>query len=168
MSQHQPQPSDRHSPAKDSTLRRLRRLSYILDRAIPIPGTPYRFGIDPILGLLPGGGDFIGMVLSAYIVFESARFGLPRETLVQMVTNIILDAVLGSIPVLGDLGDVVWKANAKNLALLEEHLDLPQPRRQRVDWLFLALLLGGLFLIVIAIGIVSLLLLRWLLGAVLG
>lgn len=159
------QPPNQHSQAKDSTIRRLRRLSYLLDRAIPIPGTPYRFGIDPILGLLPGGGDFIGMVLSGYIVFESARFGLPRETLVQMVTNIILDAVIGSIPVLGDFGDVVWKANAKNLALLEEHLNIPQPRRRRVDWLFLALLLGGLLLIAIGIGIVSVLLLRWLLGA---
>jgi hypothetical protein len=147
-------------------MRRLRRLSYILDRAIPIPGTPYRFGLDSILGLLPGGGDFIGMVISAYIVFEAARFGLPRETLLQMVTNIIVDAVIGSIPVLGDLGDVVWKANAKNVALLEEYLDIPQPERRRVDWLFLALLFGVLFLIVIGIGIVSVLLLRWLLGAV--
>ncbi|HEY9655881.1 MAG TPA: DUF4112 domain-containing protein, partial [Crinalium sp.] len=72
-------------------LRRVRTVSRLLDNAIPIPGTRFRLGLDPVLGLLPGAGDFVGAALSVYIVIEAARFGLPRKTLVQMVTNLVLD-----------------------------------------------------------------------------
>jgi hypothetical protein len=161
------QPSRPPIDAKISTLRRLRRLSHLLDNAIPIPGTPYRVGLDPLLGLLPGGGDFVGSALSAYIVIEAARMGLPRGTLVQMVKNILFETVFGSVPVLGDLVDATWKANAKNIALLEEHLEVPQ-QRQQVDWLFLALLLGGLLLVVMAVAAISIIILRWLFSAING
>jgi hypothetical protein len=169
MSQRSPQPSRQPIDAETSTLRRLRRLSYLLDNAVRIPGTPYRVGIDPILGLLPGGGDFVGTALSAYIVLEAARLGIPRAALVQMVSNIMFDTLLGTVPVLGDLVDVTWKANAKNIALLEEHLDVPHPQqRQQVDWLFLALLLGGLLLVVVVVAAISVIILRWLLSALNG
>lgn len=161
------QPSRPPIDAKISTLRRLRRLSHLLDNAIPIPGTPYRVGLDPLLGLLPGGGDFVGSALSAYIVIEAARMGLPRGTLAQMVKNILFETVFGSVPVLGDLVDATWKANAKNIALLEEHLEVPQ-QRQQVDWLFLALLLGGLLLVVMAVAAISIIILRWLFSAING
>jgi len=75
--------------SKTSTIRRLRRLSHLLDNAIPIPGTPWRFGLDPVLGLLPGAGDFLGTAFSAYIVLEAARIGIPRSLLGQMVINIL-------------------------------------------------------------------------------
>ncbi len=112
----------RKSSAKASALERVRFLGRLLDNAIPIPGTNRRIGIDPLLGLLPGGGDVISMVLSAYIVVEAARLGAPRETLAKMISNVVLDSVVGAIPVLGDLFDVAWKANSRNLALLESHV----------------------------------------------
>ena len=105
-------------------LNQLRRLSRVLDNAIPIPGTKIRFGLDPILGLLPGGGDTLTGGLAAYIVIEAARMGLPREVLGKMVGNILLDSVAGTIPIVGDLFDVGWKANIKNMELLEKHLDV--------------------------------------------
>ena len=111
------------------TLKRLQRLSHLLDNAILIPGTGYRIGIDPLLGLLPGAGDLVAGALSAYIVIESARMGLPRFTVSQMVCNLLLDVLLGSVPILGDLFDASWKANTKNLSLLEAHLKLPQSAR---------------------------------------
>ncbi|MCA1995427.1 MAG: DUF4112 domain-containing protein [Coleofasciculus sp. S288] len=162
-----PHPSSRPAiDPKTSTLRRLRRLSYVLDNAIPVPGTPYRIGLDPLLGLLPGGGDFLGAALSAYIVLEAARLGLPRATLVKMVSNILFETVLGSVPVLGDVVDASWKANAKNVTLVEEHLDIPRQAKPKTDWFFLALLLGGLLLVVIAVAAVSIAILGWLLAGI--
>jgi hypothetical protein len=140
----------------------------VLDNAIGIPGTRYRIGLDPLLGLLPGAGDFLGTAISAYIVLEAARLGIPRAALVQMVSNIIFDTLMGTVPVLGDLADVTWKANTKNLALLEEHLEVPPQQRQQADWLFLALLLGGLLLVVMAVAAISVMIVRWLLGVFSG
>ena len=167
MSQISPQPSHPPAEARISTLRRLRRLSNVLDNAIPIPGTSYRIGIDPIIGLLPGGGDFLGTALSAYIVLESARMGVPRNTLIQMVWNIIVDTLSGTVPVLGDLVDVAWKANAKNIVLLEEHLKINHSQSgKKVDWLFLAGLFGLLLLVVMGVAAISVIVLKWLLGAI--
>ncbi|MGQ4647180.1 DUF4112 domain-containing protein [Lyngbya aestuarii] len=160
-----PRPSNQPLDSRMPTLRRLRQLSHLLDNAIAIPGTPYRIGLDPVLGLLPGGGDILASILSAYIVLEASRLGVPRAMLVQMATNIVLDTVAGSVPVLGDLVDVGWKANAKNVALLEAHLNV-SPTRQKVDWLFLVLLLGGLILFVILMAIISLTIVNWLLGVI--
>ncbi|NEO59625.1 MAG: DUF4112 domain-containing protein [Moorea sp. SIO4G2] len=139
---------------KTSTLRRVRRVSYLLDNAIPIPGTGYRIGLDPIIGLLPGGGDFVGTIISSYIVVEAARLGVSRSTLVEMVLNILLETVSGSIPVLGDLVDAAWKANVKNVELLEKELNVSSSTPQKSDWLFLVLLLSGLAVVlVVAVGI---------------
>jgi len=145
--------------SKTSTLRRLRRLSHLLDNAIPIPGTPWRFGLDPVLGLLPGAGDFLGTAFSAYIVIEAARIGIPRSLLGQMVINILLDTVIGSVPVVGDIADATWKANAKNLELLETYWDSPQPEKQ-TDWFFLVWLLLGLLIAVTIIATLSLLVIK--------
>ncbi len=111
--------------AKANALQRIRTLTHVLDNAILIPGTTYRIGLDPIMGLIPGGGDTVGTMLSAYIVLEALRFGLPRDTLVRMVGNLALDGVLGTMPLLGDFFDATWKANSKNLALLEVHAANP-------------------------------------------
>lgn len=135
---------------KQSKLNRLRSLSQILDNAIPIPGTPYRVGIDPLLGLFPAAGDYVSAAMSAYIVIEAAKLGASRATLSRMTLNIIIDALVGTVPVLGDLFDVAWKANAVNLELLEEHLRLSNTptRRKKADWLFLGLLLAILLIFV--------------------
>ncbi|MEQ8973042.1 MAG: DUF4112 domain-containing protein [Coleofasciculus sp. C1-SOL-03] len=153
--------------SKTSTLRRLRRLSNLLDNAIPIPGTPWRFGLDPVLGLLPGAGDFLGTAFSAYIVLEAARIGIPRSLLGQMVINILLDTVIGSVPVVGDIADATWKANTKNMALLETYLDSPQPEKQ-TDWFFLVWLLLGLLIAVTIIATLSLLVIKGLLAVING
>jgi hypothetical protein len=91
-------------------------LSYLLDDVIRIPGTPLSFGIDPLLDVLPIGGDFLGTALSVYIVLEASRLGVPRAALVQMVSNILLDTVIGTVPVLGTVVDATWKANPKTLS----------------------------------------------------
>lgn len=110
-------------------LSRLRSISRLLDNAIAIPGTKIRLGLDPILGLLPGGGDTITGGISAYIVVEAARMGVPREVLGKMVGNILIDSVAGTIPVVGDLFDVGWKSNVKNIELLEKHLEIAETEK---------------------------------------
>lgn len=137
-------------------LNRIRTLSHLLDNAIPVPGTRFRFGFDPILGLIPGGGDVAGAVLSAYIVLEGLRFGLPRETLTRMLLNLLTDTVLGALPVLGDFFDVTWKANTRNLALLEAHVQNPQPQ-QAADRLFVAFVVLMLVLFVVTVATIAVL-----------
>jgi hypothetical protein len=144
-----------------ASLRRLRRISHLLDNAIPIPGTKYRIGLDPILGLIPGGGDLIGSIFAGYVVFKSAQLGVPQETLIQMAANIVFDTVAGTVPVAGDLLDVTWKANVKNIELLDAHLGSPEPGK-KADWLFVAALLLGLTLIVGGIIFLSVMLFGWL------
>ena len=132
---------------------KLRRISRVLDNAISIPGTKLSFGLDPILGLLPGGGDTITGGISAYIVVEAARMGLPREVLGQMVANILLDSFAGTIPVLGDLFDVGWKSNVKNIELLEKHLDIAESSKE--DKLFIIGLILLLTVIVLGFAIIT-------------
>jgi hypothetical protein len=145
------------SPAK---VNRLRRLSQLLDDAIPIPGTGYRIGIDPLLGLVPGGGDTVAGALGAYIIIEAARMGLPRKVIGQMVGNILLDSVVGSVPILGDLFDIGWKANVRNITLLERHLHLT--RHNHKDRLFLFGLIFLLTIIIIGFATLTVLVIRWL------
>jgi hypothetical protein len=139
---------------KQARLDRLRNISSLLDNAVSIPGTSIGIGIDPLLGLLPGGGDFISSIFSAYMVVEAARLGLPRESLVRMVTNLILDTLAGSVPVVGDLFDVAWKANSKNMELIESHMQSPLPSKKADKW-FVFLLLAGLGLVVVGAAALS-------------
>jgi hypothetical protein len=141
-------------------INRLRRLSRLLDNAIGIPGTKFRFGLDPILGLLPGGGDTVTGGLSAYIVVEAARMGLPREILWQMVVNIILDSLAGTIPVIGDLFDVGWKSNVRNIALLEKHLKVAESNKS--DRLFIFGLILLLALIILGFAAITVFTIGWL------
>lgn len=167
MSQLSPQPSRSPLETQTRTVRRLRRFSYLLDDAIRIPGTPYRIGIDPLLDIIPIGGDFIGTALSIYIVIEAARMGVSRPVVVKMVSNILFDTVIGTVPVLGTVADAVWKANGKNIELLETELKIPQSEK-KADWLFLVLLIGGLLIAIVILAAVSVLLLRWILTAIFG
>ncbi|MBO9999135.1 MAG: DUF4112 domain-containing protein [Cyanobacteria bacterium SID2] len=130
------------------TLKQLRRLSHLLDNAIPIPGTPYRFGLDPLLGMVPGGGDVAGALLSAYIILQSARLGLPKASLGRMFLNVLTEMVLGVIPLLGDLFDFAWKANAKNVELLESHVR-DRSTQENADVRFAVLL--GIALVAVAV-----------------
>jgi hypothetical protein len=103
-------------------LDRLERISQLLDSAFVIPGTQIRLGLDPLLGLIPGIGDLAGLLLAAYIIQQSARFGAPRRALAIMTFNILLEAVVGAIPILGDVFDIYYKANRRNVALLRRYI----------------------------------------------
>ena len=123
---------------------RLRRLAVLLDDSIPIPGTRFRIGVESIIGLIPGAGDLAGGAFSLYILLQAARMGVPRPLLVRMGTNLVIDVVVGAVPVLGDLFDAGFKANLRNLALLERHADRPvaSTRSSRRFVALLALLVG--------------------------
>ncbi|NJL00266.1 MAG: DUF4112 domain-containing protein [Spirulinaceae cyanobacterium RM2_2_10] len=146
------------SPKPSRSLTRIRQLSRLLDNAIAIPGTDYRVGLDPLIGIIPAAGDYLTAGMSAYIIWEAAQLGASKKTLTRMVANVAWDAFAGTIPIAGDLFDVAWKANARNAALLEAHAADPQ-ERDRADTGFVVLLLGAIALIVIASTVVSLLLL---------
>lgn len=135
---------------KIAVVRKMRQLSNILDNAIRVPGTSIGIGIDPILGLIPGGGDILGGILSIYIVFQAFKLGVPRETLTRMVSNIALETITGTVPVFGDIFDVAWKANVKNVEILEAHLNSPVEGKKADQW-FIILLLSGLLLLIILI-----------------
>ncbi len=136
------------------SLKRMRQLSQLLDGAIVIPGTKQRIGIDPILGLIPGGGDTVSAALSGYIIVEAARMGLPRQALMQMVMNLAVDTVVGSVPVLGDVFDVVSKANLRNMQIVESHVQTPLVRT-KPDRLFIGLLIVGLVIFALAVGVIT-------------
>ncbi|AFY31977.1 DUF4112 domain-containing protein [Calothrix sp. PCC 7507] len=139
--------------AKAPTLKRLRQLSWLMDKAITIPGTKIGVGLDPIIGLIPIGGDFLGVMLSCYIVLEAARLGASKATLGKMVVNIIIDGLVGAIPVLGDFFDFAWTANTNNLKLLEDYLKFPSQNKSADGWFIFALLVGLLLLAIVLVAI---------------
>lgn len=110
----------------DPRLKRLDRLGHLLDDSIRIPLIGYRIGWDAIIGLIPGFGDVAGLLLSAYVVLEAARFQVPKATLARMVANVGIEALVGLVPVLGDVFDATFKANLRNLDLLHAHVGMPR------------------------------------------
>jgi len=128
----------------------LERLSWLLDDLIRIPGLNWRFGLDALVGLIPGFGDTATSLASFYILVSAVRYGVPKVTLLRMGMNIGLDYVVGSLPFVGDLFDVFWKSNQRNVALLSERATVSaEDARQGElsDWLFVGfmiLLLAGL------------------------
>ena len=122
--------------AAPPALRSARSLARLLDSSLRIPGTSFRIGLDPILGLIPGIGDFAGVLLSTSILFSAARVGVPGATLLRMGVNIGLEAVIGTIPLIGDLFDAGWRANVRNVRLMEAHLADPAvSSRANARWL---------------------------------
>lgn len=103
-------------------LRRVRTVARVLDEAFRVPGTDVRVGLDPILGIIPGVGDGVAALFSLYVVLEAAVAGVPRTTLLQMLAVVAVDAVVGSVPVVGPLFDAVWKANTWNVRAFERHV----------------------------------------------
>ena len=101
---------------------RLDALASLLDTAFLVPGTNIRFGIDALIGLIPGIGDAVTTVMSLYIVREARELGAPRHLIARMLVNVALDSVVGAVPLLGDAFDVMWRANRRNMALLQNHL----------------------------------------------
>jgi hypothetical protein len=134
----------------------MRRWARLFDSAFRIPGTQITFGIDPILGLFPGIGDLASPIFSLFLLWHGARLRVPKIVLARMVLNAAIDAGAGAIPVIGDLFDFAWKANAWNLALLEKHA-MPGQRASSADWLFVIICCA----IVVLVAVIPILLL-WL------
>ena len=109
--------------SRRAALERLERLSILLDTAIIIPGTNIRFGADAVVGLVPGIGDAITTALSAYLVYEAYRLGAPSHVLARMIANVAFDGVVGAVPFAGDVLDVLFRANRRNVRLLREWLE---------------------------------------------
>jgi len=105
-----------------AAVKRVLIVAYVLDEGVRVPVIGYRIGIDPLLGILPGAGDVLSGAVSLYIVVEAARLGVSYTTLCRMIANISLDVVVGTVPIVGDLSDVVWKANTRNFELVLEEL----------------------------------------------
>lgn len=136
-------------------------LEWLTERAIPLGR--WSFGLDGILGLIPGLGDVVSGLIATYVVARAARDGVPRAALARMMTNVAIDTLVGSVPIVGDLFDFMYKANTKNLRIYEESLD--GRRESAKDWTTVALFVAGmLVLLAIPVAIAILLLMRVLRG----
>ena len=124
-------------------------LAHLLDDWFRVPGTSIRFGLDGIIGLIPGLGDILGGLASTIIVVAAWVRGVPYITLLRMVVNIGIEVLLGTIPFLGDAFDIAWKANRRNYALIVRHLQRPRRQTWR-DWVFLVLIAATLAAIFLA------------------
>ncbi|MEO8576525.1 MAG: DUF4112 domain-containing protein [Gemmatimonadales bacterium] len=145
-------------PVRIDEAAKVRALARILDSAIRIPGTGITFGLDSIVGLVPGVGDLAGAAMSGYIVLAAARLGVTPAVVVRMILNLGVDTVVGSVPLLGDLFDVGYRANMRNAALLDRHLAEPVAVKRSSRLAVLAavagivlIAAGGVFLAILAV-----------------
>src|SRR5688500_15485667 len=129
----------------------MRDLARVLDEAIRIPGTNIRIGLDAILGLIPGGGDVAGGLFSAVIMLQAARMGAPTAVLARMLGNVVVDTAIGSIPLIGDLFDFAWRANSKNVRLLESWRERPAGTQRASKFAVVGFLAALVALIVLAV-----------------
>jgi hypothetical protein len=111
------------TPSRHERIARIDALATLLDTAFILPGTNVRFGLDAIIGLVPGIGDVITTAMSLYIVHEARQLGAPRHVVLRMLANVMLDGLVGAVPVVGDAFDVLWRANRRNMRLLQSWLD---------------------------------------------
>ena len=136
----------------------LDHIAALLDDMFRIPGTQIRFGLDALIGWVPGIGDALAGIASFLIVFASWRRGAKAVTLVRMIANVLLETAIGAIPVAGDVFHVFWKANRRNYRLLMREKEQPGANTRR-DWLFLAVILSG----VVAVVVIPIVILLWIL-----
>lgn len=125
--------------------RRIGRVTRLLDDVLRVPGTDIRVGLDPVIGLVPVVGDAVSAIAGGWVIAEAARFGVPRIVLARMVLNLLLDLGIGAIPLIGDVYDVVFRSNTRNLDLFRRHALDPgaTTRGERAFFLGLALVLIG-------------------------
>jgi hypothetical protein len=138
-----------------------RWLALVMDNFLRLPGTQFRFGLDPLMGLIPGIGDTGSTIISAMALIAAARRGLPKILLARMSLNILINEVVGIIPIAGDAFSFWFKSNARNYDLLRRHTAAPR-RSTKSDWIFVALVIGALIVILL----VSLAVSFWLLYAI--
>ena len=147
--------------AQTQRLEALRKIAQLLDSAFLVPGTTFRVGLDPILGLIPGLGDLVSPLFTAGILWEARELGLPKVVQLRMLSNVAIDALLGIVPLAGDLFDFAWKSNNMNMALLEHHAR-EEHRASVGDWLFVVLMIA----LLIVLAALPFLLLGWILGLI--
>lgn len=150
--------------------RRIETLAWLLDQAIPIPVLNRRIGLDGLLSLIPFVGDAAGTLLSGYIMAEAARIGAPKSVLAKMGVNVLIDTFVGAIPIVGDLFDFAWKANLRNVRLLERHFSTPVSARasRRSNRLTITLVIAVFIGLLVLLIWLSILVLQWLWGVIAG
>jgi hypothetical protein len=161
--------TERRHHSKPEVERSLEQLSRWMDGMFRIPGTGWRFGLDALVGLVPGVGDFATTAVSLYILASGVRYRVSKVTLLRMAANVGVDYLVGAVPLVGDLFDAYWKANQRNVELLRERATATPEEAQRgraSDWLFLAVLVLVLLTLLVGSLAVSLYLLSLLLGNV--
>jgi hypothetical protein len=126
-----PGSEDSGTTRKSGDLADLQKFADVLDSAFQIPGTKVRVGLDSIIGLIPGIGDAISATISSYLLYQAARLGVAKWVLFKMLGNIVVDSIFGSVPILGDIFDIAFKANIRNMKLMRGAL--AQPNAQRVE-----------------------------------
>jgi Domain of unknown function (DUF4112) len=134
--------------------RRILRMSSLLDEVFRVPGTSFKFGVDPIVGLIPVIGDIIGAIPGAWLILEATRFGIPRVVLGRMVVNLTVDLGIGAIPLIGDVYDFLFRSNARNLDLFRRYALEPETSTRWHQAFFLGLamfVIGFLWLCAIAV-----------------
>lgn len=145
-----------------------RLIAWILDDLVRVPGTNFRIGLDPVVGLIPGLGDGSTAVFSSVILLQSLRAGVPRIVIVRMALNILINSLLGAVPGIGDVFSAWFKSNRKNYNLLQKHAGTRRVST-RADWVFVIALIGSVLLIGLGISLFVMLatirLLAWLFGA---
>lgn len=141
----------------------LRAWQQFLDSRYRVPGTSIRFGWDPILGVIPWAGDVVTALFACALVFQAHQMRLPKVVQLRMLMNVGIDVLIGIVPFAGDIADVFWKANSRNMAILEAHAARPQPATAG-DWLFVA----GVIVLLLLVALVPVAVLYWLLHVVLN
>lgn len=131
-----------------------RKVARILDRSFRVPGTSLRFGLDPLLGLLPVGGDVLAALGSGWILYVAWRNGAPPGMIGRMLVNVLIDTLVGSVPVLGDLFDAGWKSNSRNLAMLERWLGAEGPQRHHSPAILVGIVVALILLLALVAGLV--------------
>ena len=149
----------RVTPGQEQRLGLLRQVARLLDSAVAVPGTSFRFGLDPILGLVPGLGDIVSPLFTVGIIWQARDLGLPRVVMMRMIINVAIDTLVGLVPIVGDLFDFAWKSNNMNLALLERHA-YEEHGPSSGDWTFVIMSIA----LLVIIAAVPILLLGWLLN----
>jgi hypothetical protein len=149
------------TPTQELHLKALRRISELLDSAFVVPGTTYRIGLDPIIGLIPMVGDLASPLFTIGILWQGRDLGIPKVVQLRMIVNAAIDGLIGVIPIAGDLFDFAWKSNKMNLALLERHA-YEEHRASAGDWLFVV----AMILLVVLIAAVPFILAGWLIATI--
>jgi hypothetical protein len=151
----------RLTPEQETRLAGLRRIAELLDNAFALPGTSYRFGLDPLIGFFPVLGDLVSPIFTVAMLLQARQLGVPKVVQARMLINAGIDSLVGAVPVLGDLFDFAWKANDKNLALLELHAR-EERRGSAGDYAFVTLLIVA----VLGLAALPIVLTAWLMSAI--